>query len=95
MVHVQHPLWQAGFPSLAHGAVFAGAVARHIIAMRHLMAFLAQRRLPLLAELGAVGTVGGDYPIVGVKHDRRLWVVLQVGAEAQGVERSHGLLQRR
>jgi hypothetical protein len=70
VVHVQYSLVVAGLRGLSARARFAGLVAGHGIAVRHLVAVAAEH-LASGGERFPVGLVGRDDAVVGVDHDVR------------------------
>lgn len=79
VMNVQYPLRHLAVPGFAHRAMLAGLVAGHGVVMRDLVAFFAQRGLLVVAELAAIGGVGGQDVVVGVQHNGRQGIVLKVG----------------
>ncbi|MNC46814.1 hypothetical protein D3C75_958450 [compost metagenome] len=82
VMNVQYPLRYLAVPRLAHRAMFASLVARHSVVMRNPMALLAQWGLIMPAKLTAIGRIGGEDVVVGVQHDGREGIVLEVGNQS-------------
>ena len=77
-MNVEHPVRAAQLICALHRTVFARLVAGHVVVMRHLVALTAHVRMAGNAELALISGVGGKDAVLGIEHDHRLSVVLQV-----------------
>ncbi len=76
-MNVQNPIRALGFERPLHRAVFAGLIARHLVAMRNLEALLPDDGLACCTELTLVSGICRKDAVVGVEHDDRLGLVFE------------------
>jgi hypothetical protein len=95
VMNVEHTIRAAQLICALHRTVFARLVAGHVVVMRHLVALAAHVRMAGNAELALISGVGGKDAVLGIEHDHRLGVVLQIRHECVDIRRLRRLPRHR